>query len=195
MTLTLVIGPPMLKQLILAHQDLATTLLQWLLLALQVLLLYPTLLQQVSKLILPDEFSYLFLFYLFKIHLLPLGWTQQWLLKWRHWSSRWTKCTKRSSTARATELVKKRKFEQPNFPLETMEDFGDLEDKLRDHRFQRFMVSSSFPSLLLELVTFLYLLDRLLGAERKHWRSWHNCQGSAPGHPWKRCCFAALFPR
>ena len=92
-----------LKQLILAHQDLATTLLQWLLLALQVLLLYPTLLQQVSKLILPDEFSYLFLFYLFKIHLLPLGWTQQWLLKWRHWSSRWTKCTKRSSTARATE--------------------------------------------------------------------------------------------
>ena len=64
--------------------------------------------------------------------------------------------------------VKKRKFEQPNFPLETMEDFGDLEDKLRDHRFQRFMVSSSFPSLLLELITFLYLLDRLLGAERKH---------------------------
>ena len=45
--------------------------------------------------------------------------------------------------------MKKRKFKEPKFLLETMEQFVDHEEKLRDSRYRRFMVSISFPSLLL----------------------------------------------
>jgi uncharacterized protein YyaL (SSP411 family) len=71
--------------------------------------------------------------------------------------------------------AKKGKFKQPKFPLETMEEFAYLEEKLRDSRYQRFMVSHSLSSLLLAyLITLLCSSYRLLGTEREHGRSWNK---------------------
>jgi hypothetical protein len=44
---------------------------------------------------------------------------------------------------------KKRKFKQPEFPLETMNEFNDMEEKIREKNYRRFMVRDSFPYLLL----------------------------------------------
>jgi len=35
---------------------------------------------------------------------------------------------------------KKPKFEEPKFPMSSLEEFGDLEDKLQDPKFRRFVV-------------------------------------------------------
>jgi hypothetical protein len=50
---------------------------------------------------------------------------------------------------------KKRNFKQPTFPLDTMAEFSDLEEKLQEKSYRRFMVSDSFPSLPLDLTTFI----------------------------------------